>query len=43
MSKKDKTIYNQSTSTANPVWMLSIKKNKIDKDKDLDKKKLVII
>ncbi len=30
MSKKDKTIYNESRSTANPVWILSAKKNKIE-------------
>ncbi len=34
MSKKEKTIYNQSSSTANPAWVLSVKKNKIKKDKD---------
>ncbi|WP_319231053.1 RNA-binding domain-containing protein [Draconibacterium orientale] len=33
MSKKDGTIYNASTSTANPVWMLS-DSNKIEKDKN---------
>ncbi|WP_346856862.1 RNA-binding domain-containing protein [uncultured Draconibacterium sp.] len=33
MSKKDGSIYNASTSTANPIWMLS-NSNKIEKDSD---------
>jgi ATP-dependent DNA helicase RecG len=33
MSKKDGSIYNASTSTANPVWMLS-DSYKIGKDRD---------
>ena len=38
MSKKDGTIFNASSSTANPVWMLSKNADfKIRKDRDLDK------
>jgi len=34
MPKKEKSIFNQSSSTANPVWVLSDKKNKTEKDKN---------
>jgi hypothetical protein len=34
MSKKEGKIFNQSKSTANPVWVLSAPKIKIEKDKD---------
>ena len=34
MSKKENSIYNLSSSTANPVWVLFDKKNKIKKDRD---------
>ena len=38
MSKKDGTIYNASTSTANPEWMVTGNNEfKIEKDKDLDR------
>lgn len=38
MSKKDGTIFNASSSTANPVWMLSKNADfKIRKNRDLDK------
>lgn len=38
MSKKDGTIFNASSSTANPVWMLSKSADfEIRKDRDLDK------
>lgn len=34
MSKKDNTILNQSTSTANPIWVLSLSSEKSNLDKD---------
>ena len=34
MSKKEKFIFNQSPSTANPVWVLSDKKNMTEKDEN---------
>ncbi|MCX6225292.1 MAG: putative DNA binding domain-containing protein, partial [Bacteroidia bacterium] len=34
MSRKDNLIYNQSPSTAHPVWVFSEKQNKIEKDKN---------